>query len=67
MIDRTRWQDSQLTDGSSASNTDRNFNQVGGELRAGYALNGELRPFIALDLDTRTHDLAVDRSGLMRD
>lgn len=67
MIDRTTWQDSQLTDGSSASNADRNFNQVGGELRAGYALNGELRPFLALDFDTRTHDLAVDRSGLMRD
>jgi hypothetical protein len=67
MIDRTTWQDSQLTDGSSASNADRNFNQVGGELRAGYALNGELKPFIALDFDTRTHDLAVDRSGLMRD
>jgi hypothetical protein len=67
MIDRTTWQDSQLTDGSTSSNADRNFNQVGGELRAGYALNGELKPFVALDFDTRTHDLAVDRSGLMRD
>ncbi|HXW30494.1 MAG TPA: outer membrane beta-barrel protein, partial [Xanthobacteraceae bacterium] len=67
MIDRTTWQESQLTDGSAASNADRNFNQVGGELRAAYALDGPLTPFMAFDFDTRTHDLAVDRSGLMRD
>jgi hypothetical protein len=67
MIDRTTWQDSQLTDGSSSSNADRNFNQVGGELRTAYALTDTLKPFIAFDFDTRTHDLAVDRSGLMRD
>jgi Putative beta-barrel porin 2 len=67
MIDRTTWQDSLLTDGSTASNDDRNFNQVGAELRAAYALTGELKPFIAFDVDTRKHDLPVDRSGLMRD
>jgi hypothetical protein len=67
MIDRTTWQDSQLTDGSSASNADRNFNQLGGELRAAYGFSGELKPFVAFGFDTRTHDLAVDRSGLMRD
>jgi hypothetical protein len=66
-IDRTTWQDSLLTDGSSASNADRNFNQLGGELRAAYGFSGELKPFVAFDFDTRTHDLAVDRSGLMRD
>ena len=67
LIDRTTWQDSQLSDGSSASNADRNFNQLGGELRAAYGFSGELKPFVAFDFDTRTHDLAVDRSGLMRD
>jgi hypothetical protein len=67
MIDRTTWQDSLLTDGSTASNDDRNFNQVGAQLRAAYALTGELKPFIAFDVDTRKHDLPVDRSGLMRD
>jgi len=39
LIDRTTWQDSQLTDGSSASNADRNFNQLGGELRAAYGFS----------------------------
>jgi hypothetical protein len=67
MIDRTTWQESPLTDGSFSSNADRNFNQVGGELRTAYAFTDELKPFIAFDFDTRTHDLAIDRSGLMRD
>jgi hypothetical protein len=67
MIDRTTWQDSRLTDGTSSSNDDRNFNQVGGELRAAYAPTGGLAPFAALDFDSRVHDLAADRSGLLRD
>lgn len=67
MIDRTTWQDSRLTNGASSSNQDRNFDQVGGEMRAAYTVPPVLKPFVALDFDTRIHDLALDRSGLLRD
>ena len=36
--ERTVYQDSQLTDGTTASNDDRDYNQYGGTLRGGYEL-----------------------------
>jgi len=65
-IDRTVWQPSLLTDGSSDSNLDRNYNQYGGQLRASYELTPGLKPFVELDADTRVHDLAIDRNGFGR-
>ncbi len=65
--DRTNYQDSVLTDGSIASNADRNFNQYGLGLRGSYELTPGVKPFVAIDTDRRVHDLAVDRTGIRRD
>jgi hypothetical protein len=66
-IDRTEYEDSTLSDGTSASNADRNFNQFGGGLRGTYEFSPSFRPFVALDADTRIHDQAVDRFDQRRD
>jgi hypothetical protein len=66
-FDRTDYQESQLTDGTSAGNEDRNFNQYGAQLRGSYELLPGVKPFAEVAVDTRRHDLEVDRSGTMRD
>ena len=66
-FDRTTYQASTLTDGSTSSNDDRNFDQYGTQLRAGYDLMPGVAPFAEVDLDERIHDLTFDRSGLERD
>src|SRR6185503_8105409 len=66
-FDRTVYQESQLTDGTSAGNEDRNFNQYGAQLRGSYELLPGVKPFAEVGVDTRRHDLEVDRSGTMRD
>jgi len=65
--ERTAYQKSTLTDGTTASNDDRNYDQYGGKLRAGYELTPGVTPFVEFDADTRTHDLATDLSGYQRD
>ena len=65
--DRTSYQQSKLTDGTFASNDDRNFNQFGGVGRVSYDLLPGVKPFAEIEGDTRIHDTAVDRSGFMRD
>jgi hypothetical protein len=65
-IDRTTYQNSVFTDGTSASNDGRNFDQYSAQLRTGYELTPGVIPFVALDADTRHHDLAVDSSGFDR-
>ena len=65
--DRAVYQASSLTDGSTASNDDSNFDQYAGSLRASYELTPGVKPFLEGGLDTRLHDLAVDRSGMRRD
>jgi hypothetical protein len=64
--DRTVWQSSSLVDGTSASNDDRNFNQYGGTLRAGYELTPGLTPYVEGGGDTRVHDLTTDFFGYQR-
>jgi hypothetical protein len=66
-IDRTVYQDSTLTDGTTSSNDDRNFNQYGGVGRASYELTPALKPFVEVEGDSRVHDLEVDSSGYARD
>ena len=66
-IDRTQYQASLLTDGESSSNDDRNYNQYGGFLRGAYEVTPALKPYGEVDVDTRVHDLNVDRSGFQRD
>jgi hypothetical protein len=66
-LDRTTYQNSTFMDGTSASNDDRNFDQLGTQLRAAYELTPGVKPFVEIDADSRRHDIAVDRSGFDRD
>jgi hypothetical protein len=66
-IDRTTYQQSELTDGTFASNDDRNFNQYGGVGRISYEVTPGVKPFAEVEGDTRVHDLQFDRSGFERD
>ena len=65
--ERTTYQFSKLTDGSTSSNDDRNFNQFGVLSRVSYDLMPGLKPFGEVSIDTRKHDLQFDRSGYQRD
>ena len=66
-LERTAYQDSRLIDGSSASNEARNYNQYGAQLRGSYELMPGIKPFMAIEADTRRHDLEVDSAGFRRD
>jgi hypothetical protein len=66
-VDRTVYQDSTLTDGTTSTNDDRNFNQYGGIGRVSYELTPAMKPFAEIEGDTRVHDLPVDRNGYARD
>src|ERR1700730_7932335 len=66
-VDRTVYQFSKLTDGTSTSNDDRNFNQFGGVGRVSYDLLPGLKPFAEIEGDSRVHDVKLDRSGYARD
>jgi hypothetical protein len=66
-LDRTTYQNSTFTDGTTASNDDRNFDQYSTQLHTGYELTPGVKPFVELDADRRHHDLAIDRSGFERD
>jgi hypothetical protein len=66
-VERTQYQDSTFTDGTTGSNQDRDFNRYGGTLRVAYDLMPGLKPFVEGGADTRVHDLAVDKFGIQRD
>ncbi len=66
-VDRTVYTDSKLTDGTSTSNDDRNFNQFGGVGRLSYDLTPGVKPFAEIEGDSRVHDVKFDRSGFVRD
>jgi hypothetical protein len=65
-VERTAYQDSKLTDGSTLSNEDRNYDQYGVKLRGGYELRPGVTPYVEGGVDTRKHDLATDSSGYQR-
>ncbi len=66
-IDHTQYQNSKLTDGTSASNDDRNFDQYGGIARVTYDLTPGIKPFAEFEADTRVHQLYFDNQGFARD
>jgi hypothetical protein len=66
-VDRTVYTESRLTDGTSTTNDDRNFNQYGGVGRVSYDLMPGLKPFIEGEGDSRVHDVTFDRNGFRRD
>jgi hypothetical protein len=65
--ERTVYQDSTFTDGTTASNADRNYNLYGTTLRGSYEVTPGLKPFVEVGADQRVHDLEFDVSGLQRD
>ena len=67
LADHTTYQQSKLTDGSTSTNDDRNFNQFGGLARVSYDLMPGIKPFGEFTADTRIHELKFDRSGYQRD
>jgi hypothetical protein len=66
-VDRTTYQNSLLTDGSTDSNADRDYNQYATILRAGYDLTPGIRPFVEVTPSVRVHDQEFDRNGVQRD
>jgi hypothetical protein len=65
-FDRTVYQNSLLTDGTTASNADRAFNQYGGVGRASYELTPAVKPFVEVEGDSRFHDQYIDNNGYAR-
>ncbi len=65
--ERTAYQDSTFTDGTTGSNKDRNYDQYTGTLRGGYELTPGVTPFVEVSTDTRVHDLNADLEGYQRD
>lgn len=65
--ERTVYQDSLLTDGTTSSNRDRQYNQYSGGFRAAYETLPGMKPFVEAGVDTRRHDLPVDNFGYQRD
>ncbi len=66
-VERTVYQESTLTDGSTASNDDRNYKQYTGTLRGAYETMPGVKPFVEVAADSRVHDLAADINGFERD
>ena len=66
-VERTAYQNSALTDGSIASNEDRNYKQYTGTLRGAYETMPGVKPFVEVSADNRVHDLSPDINGFERD
>ncbi|MDB5617965.1 outer membrane beta-barrel protein [Tardiphaga sp.] len=67
LIDRIKYQDSELTNGVTTTNNDRDYIQYGGVGRVGFEVLPGLRPFAEIQGDTRVHDVPADRFGYLRD
>jgi hypothetical protein len=67
IAERTEYQPSHFTDGTTGGNEDRNFNRYGGSLRTSYDLMPGIKPFVEGTADTRVHDIEIDRGGVRRD
>src|SRR6202022_3378776 len=66
-VDRTAYQFSKLTDGTSPTNDNPNLKQFGGVGRVSYDLLPGVKPFAEVEGDSRVHDVKFDRSGFQRD
>lgn len=67
LFDRSMYQNSQLVDGESASNSQQNLNQYGAVARVGYEIDPGLKPFVEVQEDERVHDDKLDFNGQLRD
>jgi hypothetical protein len=66
LVDRTVYNDSEFTDGSTASNAGRNFNRYGTQLRTSYEVTPGVKPFVEIGADLRQYDLELDAGGVNR-
>lgn len=66
-IDRQVFEDARLSNGTVIRQSDRDANQYGVRLRAGYEVSPMFTPFVETLIDTRIYDTPVDQYGLRRD
>lgn len=66
-VDRSVFEDARLANGTILDQSDRNSNQYGLRLRAGYELKPGLVPFVEALADTRVYDRTIDNAGFRRD
>ncbi len=66
-VDRTKYEQSTLNDGSTLDNIDLNYKQYGAALRGSYELGPGVKPFVEIAVDKREHDRPVDSLGVARD
>ena len=62
-VDSAQYQASQLVDGLSESNIDRNFNQYAGIFHVGYEIDPGMIPFLEVQIDTREHPYDPERNS----
>ncbi len=65
-LDRTVYEDASLPNGTILDRGDRDANQYGVRLRAGYELHPGFIPFVEGLADTRVYDRTVDNAGFRR-
>jgi hypothetical protein len=65
--ERTEYQDSHFTDGTTETNHDRDFNRYAALVRVSYDLMPGIKPFVEGGYDLRDHDEQFDRFGIERD
>ncbi|WP_342149240.1 outer membrane beta-barrel protein [Methylorubrum sp. SB2] len=66
-LDRQVFEDARLSNGTVIRQSDRDANQYGVRLRAGYEVSPMFTPFVETLIDTRIYDTPVDQYGLRRD
>jgi hypothetical protein len=62
-VDSAQYQASQLTNGTSVSNIDRDFNQYAGLFHVGYEIDPGMIPFLEVQIDTREHPDEPERNS----
>jgi len=67
LVDRSEFEDARLGNGVIIPQSDRNLNQYGLQLRAGYEMSPTFTPFVDVLADTRVYDRRVDSAGTRRD
>jgi len=65
-VNRTMYDDAKLTDGTTASQRERNSTLGTLALRGGYAVSPALRPFVEGEIGRRYQDVRVDSQGVER-
>lgn len=66
-VDRSQFDNAQLSSGQTINQADRNLNQYSLQLRTAYEVSPDLSPFVDLLGDTRIYDLRRDTNGIRRD